>query len=177
MLLFSSELISLAYQCKITSLKFLEEQSTTPEAINDFEERYQYNWTSVKPFIEILYSPLVHNKSRSGTEDETENRLNIRSQTWSLKIALFALKTEMLRVLLRNRTKEEELLDFIVMLSWNMPAECKSDCLDVTNLFFANGNLPVPKLVSIARACLARNGITTGLQDVHSIMDESEEVV
>ena len=160
LLLFSPACIPVEYQQQITDLAFLTEFTTTTKAINALEERYQYNWTTVAPFIEMLYAPRVQSQS------EAEEQLSMQCQTWGVGVALLALRTEMQRLLLRRLAREEGVADFVVMLPWGMPARWKDECSAVVKLFAADGHLPVPRLCSIGRAVLARSGSTTGLRQL-----------
>lgn len=161
LLLFSPALIPVEHQRQITDLAFLSEPTTTAKAINALEERYQYNWTTVAPFVEMLYAPFVMQ-----CQSEPEAQLSVQCRTWGVGVALLALRTEMRRALLRRLAREEGVVDFVAMLPWSMPARWRDECSAVVKLFTADGHLPVPRLCSIARAVLARSGSTIGLRQL-----------
>lgn len=160
LLLFFRDALPTDYQHKITCIdnKYLKKTLIT---------RGHDGWMTVKPLIEMLYLPTVTIAGRA--KDKSQEELAVKCQEWGWNVALQALQIDMQRILIRRRTKEEGLLDFIVMLPWSMPEWCKDNCSEVVKLFSSKENLSVPSLVSIVKAYLARIGYTTGLKAVDDI--------
>ena len=121
------------------------------QEITDLEEKYSYNWITMLPFIEMLYTP---SSTAVGPPPRADD-----CQQWSVCVAVVALEAEMGRKCNREIMVRQGLLDFIVCLPWGVP-----QCQNIVQLFAGDGKLPVPKLASIAKAQLARCG--SRLRDV-----------
>jgi len=127
------------------------------QEITNLEEKYTYNWITMLPFIEMLYTAVSSDKLHRNAMVELPAAGE--SQQWSVCVAVVALEAEMGRKCNRELVVRQGLLDFIVCLPWGVP-----QCQNVVQLFAGDQKLPVPKLASIAKAKLARCG--SRLRDV-----------
>ena len=143
-----------------------------PSVVTQLEEHYQYNWITMYPFVDALYtcstgaatpSNLFLEKSHSsatftGGKDSLPSHPSL-SQCTALSVAylLFALKVETAREVNAKLLVNQGLLEYITMLHWGLHDGWHAHCQWVhEEVRRVSTKLPVPRLSSIARAKLAR---------------------
>ena len=143
-----------------------------PIVVMQFEERHQYNWINMRPFVDAVYSCGVEKvklseaclqKSRPSaafTEGERTLRpIPALSLATSVSVAylLFALKVETARTGNTELLVHQGLLEWVTMLHWGLDPEWQTQCEWVQEqVKKVCGKFPVPRLSLIARAKLAR---------------------
>ena len=143
-----------------------------PSIVCQLEERYQYNWITMVPFVSAAYAYGVEmvkssdarlkkaQSSATFTENDmpetTSSSACKESTSLSLAFALFALKVETSR---SNNTQcliKQGLLEYVAMLHWGMDDGWLDQCKWVQEEVSKAKKLPVPRLSSIAKGKLAR---------------------
>ena len=143
-----------------------------PSIVCQLEERYQYNWITMIPFVSASYAYGVETvkfsdarlKKTKSSATFTENDMPEatpssacrESTSLSLTFVLFALKVETSR---SNNTRlliEQGLLEYIAMLHWGMDDGWLDQCKWVWEEVSKAKKPPVPRLSSIAKGKLAR---------------------
>ena len=89
------------------------------QEITNLEEKYTYNWITMLPFIEMLYTAVSSDKLHRNAM--VEPPAAGESQQWSVCVAVVALEAEMGRKCNRELVVRQGLLDFIVCLPWGVP--------------------------------------------------------
>ena len=157
-LLFSYDTVPSQYRPKIlNSMDRFLVMAKAPQ-IMSVEERYQYDWITVFPFLEMLYAPLMDCVKSKTYSLDSDDPVKEKCQYWSTSIAVLSVDTEMRRECNRRLLLSQKLLDYVVCLPWEMPRQWKERCSSVVSHFAKDGRLPVPRLSSIAKAKLARSG-------------------
>ena len=142
-----------------------------PTVVTQLNERYQYNWITMRPFVDAVYSFGVETaklsdaclqKSQASatfTKKETLPSVPVSSIATSLSIAylLFALKVETGRTINTELLVRQGLLECVTMLDWGLDAGWQTQCQWVQEqVKKVCDKLPVPRLSQIARAKLAQ---------------------
>ena len=147
-----------------------------PSVVTQLEERYQYNWITMRPFVDPLYSCSITTAKLSDTalqkshcsETFTEERNALpttpsTSLMTALSVAylLFALKVETARKVNTELLVTQGFLEYITMLQWGLDDGWCTQCQWVQEEIrrASHSKLPVPRLSSIARAKLARTNM------------------
>lgn len=162
LLLFSMDTIHEDYLSKALDCMSLFLTDARPKDITHMEDKYDYNWITTLPFVEMLYLPVSDTVKEQPCTLEGEEPLRDKCQHWSISVAVVGIEAEMARGCNRKVTVNQGLLDFVVCLPWGMPAKWGDGCRAAVAFFRKEGKLPVPKLSSIAKATLART--TDGLR-------------
>ena len=147
-------------QCRPKILKSMDQFLAVAKAreIARLEEKYQYNWITVFPFLETLYAPLMDCVKSKTYSIDSDDPVKEKCQHWSTSVAVLSMEAEMSRECNRELLLRQKLLDYVVCLPWEMPGQWKECCGSVVSHFVKEGRLPVPRLSSIAKAKLARSG-------------------
>lgn len=148
-------------QCRPQMLKCMDQFLTVAKApqIASLEEKYQYNWITVFPFLETLYAPLMDCVKSKSYSIDSDDPVKEKCQYWSTCVAVLSMEAEMSRECNRELLLRQKLLDYVVCLPWEMPGHWKLRCGSVVSHFAKEGRVPIPKLSSIAKAKLARSGL------------------
>ena len=146
-----------------------------PSTVCQLEERYQYNWITMLPFVSAAYACGVETVKFSDTRlkktqsSTTFSEYDIpvttassackESTSLSLAFVLFTLKVETSR---SNNTRlliKQGLLEYIAMLHWGVDDGWRDQCKWVQEEVSKAKKLPVPRLSSIAKGKLARTNL------------------
>lgn len=141
-----------------------------PTIVRHIEERYQDNWISMLPFLQVLYAcgvetvkysdARLHKLQSSKTfaeKKETEAPpLESYAASVSLTYVLFSLMIELSRTNMVQLLIKEGLLEYITILPWGLDNGWHTQCLWVQEEVKKTKKLPVPSLSSIAKGKLAR---------------------
>ena len=134
------------------------------------EERYQYNWITILPFLDAAYACGAESfklsdtglqklqSSATFTENKESSIVGILSLATSVSLAyvLFALKVETTRSNNAQLLIKQGLLDYITMLHWGLDGEWLLQCQWIQEEVCKAKKLPLPRLSSISKGKLAR---------------------
>lgn len=117
-------------------------------------EKFQYNWTTVVPLVEMLFVPLTDSELGGNPTEDIQRDC----QCACLDIAITGLQAEMARDRNRRLACQQGLLEYVVCLPWGIPrVDWKDRLRAVVSMFKVElGPLPVPRLSTIAKSTLAR---------------------
>ena len=143
-----------------------------PDIVTELEERFQYNWITMRPFVDAVYSNGatttklsdigLHKSKPSGTFTEEKQPLpsapiSSVATTVSVAYLLFALKVETARTANAELLVNQGLLEYITMLHWGLDCGWQTQCRWVQEeVKKVSGKLPVPRLSLVAKVTLAR---------------------
>ena len=168
MILLSPESIPGHFLARMSDCLRVVLSGCTANSVSQLEQRYQYNWITILPFLELAYTygaeevnyAESHFQKRDQSGDEkVAKELSVSSTPLAclcLMYTVFSLKVEMMRSHNRKLVVRQGLLDYIVMLPWGMGSVWQEHCKEIIVLFREDGKLPLPRLASIAKAKLAR---------------------
>jgi hypothetical protein len=138
-----------------------------PATVTQLEERYQYNWITMRPFVDGFYSYGVEtakpsnsclHKSQPSETCTEETTVSSLATSVSIAYLLFALKVETGRTINTELLVRQDLLEYVTMLDWGLDRGWLTQCLQLQEqVKKVCDKLPVPRLSQIARARLARS--------------------
>ena len=173
LVLFSHDSIGQEFLQKISECMRSFLLKVKPSVVCKLEERYQYNWITMIPFVNAAYTCGVEavklsdarlKKAQSSATFSEEKEISSAPQvdssslatTLSLAFVLFALKVETEG---SNNTRlliKQGFLDYVTTLHWGLDNGWHDQCQWVQEQVRRISKLPVPRLSSIARGKLAR---------------------
>ena len=144
-----------------------------PSVVSQLEERHQYNWITILPFLEAAYmygvetvkltDACLKKTQPSATFSEVKEAsfllaVNTKSLATTLSLAyiLLALKIETVRSINIELLVKQGLLEYVTMLHWGLDNGWHNQCLWVQQQVSKINKLSVPRLSSIAKGRLAR---------------------
>ena len=130
----------------------------TYQQIRDAEIKHWYVWQTFIPYVKLAYLPDPPNLSS-----------DLRSmQALSLKLTIFSLQNMLGRSKHCEVLVEENLLDYITCMPWFVPEPLKQQAKELVLMLanYPDVNMQPPKLLSIAKASLAKTCPGLGLEKV-----------
>lgn len=118
-----------------------------PSVIAKYEEDQMNAWSTLLPYIELFYSPYLH---QYGISDEPSLRQA------SVNMILFFLHSKFCRDYVCEILVKEGLLDYVVALPWNVEPEFEGPAKALVSELGSHVRLQTPSLCSIAKAKLAK---------------------
>ena len=128
---------------------------TTTEDIRTYENKRGTIWATLLPYVKQAYLPnkLASHETQGGHDMMLLGEL----QTLSLKIIILFLHSKVSIPMYQSLLVEEDLLDYVVSLPWNVPCSCRSEAVLLTSeLGLCMPNIEPPSLCNLAKAQLAK---------------------
>ena len=151
LLLYSFKTIPSTYTPRMVDAMEVFVRTTQVGEIVTFEDRYQYNWISILPFVEMMFVPLSDGMGSLQGQHECEYI--------SMRLIILSLQAEFGRKVNRDLAVKQGLLEYIVCMPWGIRSEWSDGCKQILKGFMEDrkSGLPVPRLSTIAKVKLARH--------------------
>ena len=126
-------------------------QLAVPSDLTDLEAKFQYNWVTMIPFVEMLFVEL------SPIDEGRPTFLHDEGRQVALNMAVVGLEVEMGRKRNRQLAIQQGLLDYLVCAPWGMPRKWSDRLGRVIAGFCQEVKcLPVPRLSAIVKTMSSR---------------------
>ena len=126
--------------------------NTTYEQVHEAEEKATYFWSTIKPFVRLVY--FCYEK-HSSSLPANQNQLLKDLYLTSVRAGIFSLQNMSLSEDYKDIIEKEELTDYLTCLPWYVPEVLREDAELLVQLVNMKIKPQPPQLVNIVKGYLA----------------------
>ena len=126
--------------------------NTTFIDVHIAEEQAGYWWSTMKPFVNLVY---FHHDKNTNNFLANQNQVLKDLYLTSIRAGVFSLKTMSLSDIYKDQLEKEELTDYLTCLPWYVPEVLREDAELLVQLVNIKIKPQPPQLVNIVKGYLA----------------------